>query len=140
MAKLDRYFQQWLYMAGKPTMTPDTFFRGPTEGSVNGTVPATLSLTLGTPGSFGAFTPGVARDYAATTTANVISSAGDAALSVADPSATAPGRLVNGGVRADLAAEGQGEQRGGAGSAFARAQRRAGDPADLRRPDQQRRA
>ena len=35
------------------------------EGTVSGTVPATLSLTLGGPASFGAFTPGVARDYLA---------------------------------------------------------------------------
>ena len=56
------------------------------SGGVGGTVPATLSLTLGAPAAFGAFTPGVARDYFATTTANVISTAGDAALSVADPS------------------------------------------------------
>ena len=60
------------------------------------TVPATLSLTLGAPASFGAFTPGVAKDYTATTTANVISTAGDATLSVTDPSSNAPGRLVNG--------------------------------------------
>ncbi len=33
------------------------------------------------------FTPGVAKDYTATTTANVISTAGDATLSVVDPSA-----------------------------------------------------
>ena len=33
---------------------------------VGGTVPATLSLTLGAPASFGAFTPGVAREYTAT--------------------------------------------------------------------------
>jgi Asp-tRNA(Asn)/Glu-tRNA(Gln) amidotransferase A subunit family amidase len=63
---------------------------------VGGNVPATLSLTLGPPASFGAFTPGVAHDYTAATSANVISSAGDAALSVADPSATATGHLVNG--------------------------------------------
>ena len=44
-------------------------------------MPATLSLTLGAPASFGAFTPGVAKNYDATTTANVISTAGDAALS-----------------------------------------------------------
>ena len=37
-----------------------------------GSVPATLSLTLGAPASFGAFTPGVARDYIASTTATVI--------------------------------------------------------------------
>src|SRR5262249_34553131 len=63
---------------------------------VSGTVPATLSLTMGTPAAFGAFTPAVAKDYTATTTATVISSAGNATLSVADPSATATGHLVNG--------------------------------------------
>jgi hypothetical protein len=63
-------------------------------GDVGGTVPATLSLTLGPPASFGAFTPGVARDYTASTTANVISTAGDAALSVSDP-----GHLTNGSFR-----------------------------------------
>jgi hypothetical protein len=65
-------------------------------GTVGGAVPATLSLTLGAPASFGPFTPGVAKEYTASTTANVISTAGDATLSVADPSTTAPGRLVNG--------------------------------------------
>jgi hypothetical protein len=65
-------------------------------GGTSGTVPATLSLTLGPAASFGAFTPGVAQDYFASTTANVISTAGDALLSVADPSATATGHLVNG--------------------------------------------
>ena len=48
---------------------------------IGGTVPATLSLTLGTPATFGAFTPGVDRTYAASTTASVISTAGDATLS-----------------------------------------------------------
>ena len=33
---------------------------------VGGNVPATLSLTLGAPATFGAFTPGVAREYTAT--------------------------------------------------------------------------
>ena len=60
-------------------------------GGVGGTVPATLSLTLGNPASFGAFTPGVDREYTASTSANVISTAGDAALSVSDP-----GHLANG--------------------------------------------
>ena len=63
---------------------------------VGGNVPATLSLTLGAPATFGAFTPGVAKEYTASTTATVISTAGDATLAVADPSTTAPGRLVNG--------------------------------------------
>jgi len=64
--------------------------------SVGGDVPATLNLTLGAPATFGAFTPGLAFDYVASTTATVVSTAGDAALTVADPSATATGHLVNG--------------------------------------------
>ena len=67
-----------------------------TQGGVGGTVPATLSLTLGTPATFGAFTPGVTREYDASTTANVISTAGNATLSVSDPATVATGRLVNG--------------------------------------------
>ncbi len=69
---------------------------GGSGGGAGGTVPATLALTLGTPASFGAFTPGLAKDYTATTTANVVSTAGDAALSVTDPDTAHPGHLVNG--------------------------------------------
>jgi hypothetical protein len=61
------------------------------DGGVGGTVPATLSLSLGAPASFGAFTPGLAKDYTATTTATVTSTAGDGTLSVSDP-----GHLTNG--------------------------------------------
>ncbi|HEY6891151.1 MAG TPA: phosphodiester glycosidase family protein [Solirubrobacter sp.] len=50
------------------------------DAPVGGQVPATLALTVGAPVSFGAFTPGVTKDYTASTTANVTSSAGDAAL------------------------------------------------------------
>jgi predicted dienelactone hydrolase len=60
-------------------------------GDVSGTVPSTLALTLGPAASFGAFTPGVAKDYTTTLGATVTSTAGDATLSVADP-----GRLMNG--------------------------------------------
>jgi hypothetical protein len=67
-----------------------------TQGTVGGTVPPTLSLSLGAPASFGPFTPGVGSEYDASTTANVISSAGDATLSVADPDTTLTGHLVNG--------------------------------------------
>ncbi len=74
-----------------------TFVHGASSDTgVGGTVPATLSLTLGTPAAFGAFTPGVDKSYEANTTATVTSTAGDATLSVTDPSATATGRLVNG--------------------------------------------
>ena len=51
-------------------------FATSTPGTVGGTVPATLSLTLGAPATFGAFTPGVAKEYTATTSANVISHRG----------------------------------------------------------------
>ncbi|MDA0183127.1 alpha/beta hydrolase-fold protein [Solirubrobacter phytolaccae] len=60
-------------------------------GTVGGTVPATLSLTLGAPATFGTFTPGVEQDYTATTDVTVTSTAGDAALS-----ATPAGKLTNG--------------------------------------------
>jgi X-Pro dipeptidyl-peptidase len=66
------------------------------DGTVGGSVPATLSLTLGTPAAFGPLTAGIAKDYAAQTTATVISTAANAELRVADPSSTATGHLVNG--------------------------------------------
>ena len=66
------------------------------EAPVGGTVPATLSLTMGAAATFGAFAPGVAKEYTATTTATVVSTAGDATLSVSDPSTNHPGHLVNG--------------------------------------------
>jgi hypothetical protein len=75
---------------------PPATYTTTADGPVSGSVPATLSLSLGTPASFGAFTPGLAKTYDASTSATVISTAGDAVLSVTDPSATAPGHLVNG--------------------------------------------
>jgi hypothetical protein len=66
-------------------------------GTPSGSVPATLSLSLGTPtASLGSFIPGVAGVYSSSIAATVISTAGDAALSVADPSSNATGHLVNG--------------------------------------------
>ena len=65
-------------------------------GDVSGNVPATLALSLGAAPSFGAFVPGVAREYTATGSGNVISTAGNASLSVSDPSTTNTGKLVNG--------------------------------------------
>jgi hypothetical protein len=65
-------------------------------GGVGGTVPATLSVALGSVPAFAPFQPGVDNDYTVSTTATVTSTAGDAALSVVDPSADHPGHLVNG--------------------------------------------
>jgi hypothetical protein len=70
--------------------------RLPYPAAVGGTVASTLSLTLGPVPSFGAFVPGVTHDYDAGVAAMVTSTAGDATLSVADPSSIAPGHLVNG--------------------------------------------
>ena len=79
-------------------------------------VPATLALTVGAADDVRRLH---ARASPATTrprlAANVVSSAGDATLSVADPSATAPGRLANGTLRAGAAAAGQGHERRGHG-------------------------
>jgi len=82
-------------------------------------VPATLSLTLGAPAAFGPFTPGLAKDYTATQTANVVSTAGDATLSVTDPSSTAPGHLVNGSFALPQALQASAASPAGNGGAFA---------------------
>ncbi|RKQ91576.1 peptidase M1-like protein [Solirubrobacter pauli] len=113
--KLDAFFQQWWDTAytgagNKPTITGPGLAGGgfydanggcspygtDTTGTVDGSVPATLSLTLGAPGTFAPFTPGFAKTYTATTEATVTTTAGEATLSVADTSANKPGYLVNG--------------------------------------------
>jgi aminopeptidase N len=120
LTKLDIFFQQWIYGVGKPAMTPTTFFQSSsTDGDVSGTVPATLSLSLGGAPSFGAFVPGVAETYDASTAATVVSSAGDGMLSVFDPSANARGHLVNGAFALEAPLQARASSAGGAGSAFA---------------------
>jgi type 1 glutamine amidotransferase len=84
------------WMTGNEAAPPAPKFTQDATGTIGSTVPATLSLTLGPPASFGTFTPGLAKDYSASTTASIISTAGDALLSVADPSAASTGKLVNG--------------------------------------------
>jgi aminopeptidase N len=97
LAKLDAYFQQWLFGTVKPTLNPTTFFRSTSvPGDVSGTVPGTLALTVASTASLGNFTPGVASDYTSSLAANVTSTAGDATFTVVDPSTNVPGRLVNG--------------------------------------------
>jgi hypothetical protein len=89
------------------------------DQGAGGTVPATLALTLGTPAAFPAFVPGVARDYDAATTANVISTAGNATLSIADPSANATGRLVNGAFSLPTAVQARATSPAGTGLTLA---------------------
>ena len=59
-------------------------------------MPAALVADPRRSASFGSFTPAVARNYDTAAAATVVSTAGDATLSVTDPSTTAPGHLVNG--------------------------------------------
>ena len=90
------------------------------NGGVSGTVPATLALSLGAPATFGAFTPGLAMNYFAETTATVLSTAGDATLAVADPSTTATGHLVNGSYALPQALQAKATSPGGgSGSDYA---------------------
>jgi GH35 family endo-1,4-beta-xylanase len=79
-----------------PVTVTTTDLANVADTGAGGTVPATLSLSLGAGATFGAFTPGVAKVYAASVAATVTSTAGDATLSVMDPASAAPGRLVNG--------------------------------------------
>ncbi len=95
------------------------FASASTTGTVGGTVPATLALALGSAASFGTFTPGVANNYLASTSANVVSTAGDATLSVADPDTTAPGHLVNGAFSLAQAVQAAATSAVGVGGAFA---------------------
>ena len=61
------------------------------QGAVGGSVPATLALTLGAVRDVRRLHAGLTKDYTTETTANVLSTAGDATLSVSDP-----GHLTNG--------------------------------------------
>ncbi|HEX6022409.1 MAG TPA: ThuA domain-containing protein [Solirubrobacter sp.] len=60
-------------------------------------VPETLGLTISGPANFGGFVPGVGNTYAASTTANVISTMPNALLAVVDQSSDNQGFLVNDG-------------------------------------------
>jgi PKD repeat protein len=62
---------------------------------VKANVPLVLALTLGQPATFGTFTPSLEKDYTASTTASVLSTAGSAQLTVADFSTASTGHLVN---------------------------------------------
>jgi hypothetical protein len=89
-----------------------------TGGGAGGTVPATLSLTLGTMPSFGTFTPGVDKDYNVSQTATVTSTAGNALLTVSDPDTAHPGHLVNGSFALPSALQLRGRKADTQGTAF----------------------
>jgi hypothetical protein len=94
-----------------------TWTSAPVDGGVQGNVPATLALTLGPAAAFQPFTAGVARTYEASTSANVISTAGSATLSVSDPGAT-PGHLVNGAFSLPQPLQARARNAGNTGTAY----------------------
>ena len=115
----------------------------PVGGEVGGDVAGQLALSIPAgPWSFGTFVPGLARDYDLNLAAQVTSTAGNALLTVTDPSATATGYLVNGTFA--LASPLQVRVALGGGSEpgvrdAADHGRRAADAAELRRPRVERR-
>ncbi len=111
------------------------------ESPVGGNVPATLSLTLGAAGAVRRLHPGRRADYFASTSANVVSTAGDALLSVADPSAIDTGHLVNGTfvLPQPLQARARNAANTGPGVQQRRLVGLAAEPAVVQRPDLQRR-
>ena len=102
--------KDWMQVLGGADVVP---------GDVNGTVPATLSLSVGPAASLGNLIAGVARDYTTSLAATVTSTAGDATLTVRDPSSTAPGHLVNGPFSLPQALQAKATSANGAGGAFA---------------------
>jgi hypothetical protein len=105
----------WNSCADNQTMT----ISDEQQGGAGGTVSQTLSLTTGVAAAFTPFKPGVADDYQSSTTANVISTAGDATLSVADPAPTNTGHLVNGAFSLPSALKAKATSAGGSGGSFA---------------------
>jgi hypothetical protein len=73
-----------------------TYFVSENGQDPNPPVPPTMNINLGQPAVFAPFIPGIANDYTTTVALNLLSTAGDATLSVADSSATNTGHLVNG--------------------------------------------
>ncbi len=65
--------------------------------TTGGVVPSMLSLSMPAQGpTFGTFIPTVSRSYETAITSSVVSTAGDATLSVSDAGTMAPGHLTNG--------------------------------------------
>ena len=89
------------------------------NADVAANVPLVLALTLGQPATFGNFVPAVTRDYTASTTANVLATSGNAALSVSDAATTNTGRLINADYALPSALQIRAVSAKGAGSALA---------------------
>jgi sugar phosphate isomerase/epimerase len=89
------------FTSGADTATENVLLVGKSTAdaivNVGGNVQSVLQLAIpNTSGTFGTFVPGIGTNYNTAVPATVTTTTGDAALSVTDPSATAPGHLVNG--------------------------------------------
>jgi hypothetical protein len=100
------------------TSSGSRVFKVGDDGDVSGTVPATLTLSLGPAPAFGSFVPGVSRTYLAHSTATATSTAGNATLTVADTTGDRPGRLVNGAFALKLGLQAQASSPKGAGAGY----------------------
>ena len=101
-----------------PIPTPDPTENGD-ERTLDATVPTMLSLQLGPSTTFGALIPGLARDYQTAIAGNAIVSTDGARLTIADPSATAPGHLINGAAVLPLAVQARADSLDGTVGPFA---------------------
>jgi hypothetical protein len=86
---------------------------------VSGSVGSTLSLSLSSTAQLGNLIAGIAHDYDTTVAATVNSSAGDATLSVSDPSPANAGHLVNGSFSLANAIQARATNAANPNSAFA---------------------
>ena len=78
-----------------------------------------MSLSLTPAANLGPFLPALAREYETSLAATVTSSAADSTLSVADPSATATGRLTNGSFSLTQAIQARARNAANQSAAFA---------------------
>lgn len=77
----------------------------------------TVSLSIAPGGSFGSFSPGVARDYTTSLAATASANGTQSTLTVLDPSPVASGHLVNGGYPLPQALAAKAASATGTGSA-----------------------
>src|SRR5262249_19720595 len=77
-------------------VTPQEQQQVSAPGTVSATVVDQLALNLGAPAVFEPIVAGIAKDYFASTVAQVTSTAGGSTLTVTDGDTVAPGHLVNG--------------------------------------------
>ena len=105
---------------------------GEALGNVGGDVPSMLSLSFpNNTTTFGVFEPAVARTYETAMAASVVSTAGDATLSVTDTSATATGHLVNGEFSLPTAVQVRAANASQTNPAFQSVSETAGEPVNL---------